>query len=171
MSRYMNLERFTELTVMPSPDVAALEALEADWIQRQIDRVGSALNARLIKRYDVPFGEDGGSGQPRTNVPGIVEDWIVAIVTLRAYGKRGFNPSSAMDEVTIVKPATDAEAQILEAANSETGLFELPLKATDTEGGVSKAGPLAYTETSPYVHLDVQARDGRAEDSAGEGTT
>lgn len=164
---YLDLNRFKELTIMPGTDVDALEALEAGWILRQVERVGSAINARLVKRYAVPFGADG---TPRTDVPGIIEDWIVAIVTLRAYAKRGFNPSDAMADVAIVQPAAEAEAAIKEAANSETGLFELPLLDSDVVGGVTKTGPLAYTETSPFVWTDVQSEAGYAEDAARSGT-
>jgi hypothetical protein len=171
VSRYLSLERFTELTIMPSPDVSALEALESGWIQRQIDRVGAAINARLIKRYAVPFGDDpAGGAAVRANCPLIIEDWIVAIVTLRAYGKRGFNPSSEMDQIAIVQPAKDAEAQIAEAAKSDSGLFELPLRSTSTDGGVTKTGVLSYTERSPYVFTDEQQETGREEDRNGEGT-
>lgn len=171
MSRYLSLEKFTELTIMPSTDVSELEALDSGWIQRRIDRVGAWLDARLAKRYAVPFGGDpAGSEQVRANVPLIVEDWVAYLVTLEAYAKRGFNPSSEMDEEAIVQPAKTAKAEIAEAANSETGLFELPLASTTSETGVSRGDPLGYTEASPYVWTDVQVDAAADEDASGVGT-
>lgn len=170
MSRYLSLERFTELTVMPSPDVAQLEALEGGWIQRRLDRHGARFEARLGKRYAVPFGDAPTPDGVRTNVPLIIEDWLTSLVTLDAYAKRGFNPSSEMDKAAIVDPAARAEKEITEAADSEKGLFELPLRSTSTTEGVSRGGPLGYTETSPYVGTDVQHDRGREEDAAGVGS-
>lgn len=170
MSRYLSLERFTELTVMPSPDVAQLEALEGGWIQRRLDRHGARIEARLGKRYAVPFGGAPSSDGVRTNVPLVLEDWLTALVTLDAYAKRGFNPSSEMDKAAIVDPAARAEKEITEAADSEKGLFELPLVSTTTAEGVTRGGPLGYTETSPYVSTDQQLERGRAEDALGVGT-
>lgn len=171
----MNLARFIELTVMPEPDVQVIEGLESGWTQRQIDRIGAMIDTRCIKRYAVPFGgtPDPGLAPLRSDVPMIIEEWITAILTLRAYAKRGFNPSSGDTwfEETIVGPAKQAMADIKEAADSKDGLFELPLKeSTANAGGVSKAGILAYTETSPYVNMDLQEERGREEDAAGEGT-
>lgn len=171
MARYLDTPRFRELSIMPSSDVDQIEALESEWIQRRLDRAGDFLDVRLAKRYAVPFGDDPSPpATVRANVPGTVEDWIVGIVTLEAYSKRGFNPSSASDEAAIVMPATRAREEILEAANSETGLFELPMRSTATSSGVSRGGPLGYSETSPYVWTDRQVEDGAAEDAAGIGT-
>jgi hypothetical protein len=171
MSRYLHLQRFKDLTVMPAADVDTLEALETGWIQRRIDFYGVRLiNARLTKRYAVPFGGEPGGDGVRTDVPLVVEGWLVDLVTRDAYFKRGFNPSSAMDEAAIIDPAKRAELDVLEAANAETGLYELPLRASSTAGGVSKGGPLGYTETSPYVGFDLQRSSGREEDGTGAGT-
>jgi len=166
--------RFRELTVMPAPDVDQIEALNSGWIQRQIDRLGGTLDARLAKRYAVPFGGDPTANGERSDVPLIIEDWLTALVTIRAYAKRGFNPSSGDTwfEETVAQPARDAAAQIAEAANSETALFELPLlESTAPDGSaLTRAGPLAYTERSPYVWQDVERDAALEEDSNGEGT-
>ncbi len=53
-----------------------------------------------------------------------------------------------------------------EAADSAEGLFELPLRADLETSGVSKGGPLGYTEASPYRWTDRQADDGRNEDES-----
>lgn len=171
MSRYMLTERFRDLTIMPAPDVDALEALEGGWLQRRIDRWGARIDAKLRKRYAVPFGaEPVAPIDVRVDVPLAIEDWVVALVTLDAYQKRGFNPSSEMDSVSILTPATTAQKEIDEAANSETGLFELPMRASSDAGGVTKGGVLSYTEASPFVWTDVQAQAGREEDRAREGS-
>lgn len=174
MARYMLTSRFAELSIMPSPDVDAIEALESGWTQRQIDRVGAALDARLAKRYAVPFGGEPSPGQSplRSDVPEVIEDWITSIVTARAYAKRGVNPSSGDLWFTemVIGPAKQAAAEILEAANSETGLFDLPLLASVAPAGnATRGGPLAYTERSPYVWTDVERDAGRDDDERGEG--
>lgn len=173
MARYMMTERFSELSIMPSPDVDAIEALESGWIQRQIDRVGAVIDARLAKRYAVPFGgPPAPAASVRSDVPEILEDWITAIVTARAYAKRGVNPSSGdlWFAEMVITPAREAALAVAEAANSETGLFDLPLLASVAPAGnATRGGPLAYTERSPYVHTDVQQAAGRDDDERGEG--
>src|SRR5678815_2357238 len=132
MARYMLTARFKELSVMPSPDIDLIESLESGWVQAQIDRVGAALDARFAKRYAVPFGSEPAVGYTplRSDVPQVIEDWIASIVTARAYAKRGVNPSSGelWFVEMVIEPMKAAQAAILEAANSDTGLFDLPLK-------------------------------------------
>jgi hypothetical protein len=82
-------------------------------------------------------------------------------VTPHAYLKRGCNPSDAQ-LVELFKDAEKAEAEIKEAADSETGLFDLPLQSGAS--AISKGGPLSYSETSPYVWSTLQRDTGRGED-------
>jgi hypothetical protein len=90
-------------------------------------------------------------------------------VTIRAWMKRGFDPNDLATEEYKADAAAAME-EIKEAANADTGLFELPLRADTTASGISKGGPLGYTEASPYVWTDEQARAGRDEDSRRGGT-
>ena len=63
-----------------------------------------------------------------------------------------------------------ALAEIKEAADSEQGLFDLPTNDVVGDSAIGHAGPLAYTEASPYVSADRQEREGRLEDRAQCGT-
>lgn len=173
--RYMTKARFVELTIMPAADVDFIESLESGWCQKQIDRIGAWINVRLAKRYAVPFGADPISpATERSDVPEILEEWIAALMTLRAYAKRGFNPSSSDDwfNEAVLQPAKDAKAEVLEAADSEKGLFDLPLKASSAPDGtgVTRGGPLGYSEAGPYAWTDVQLETARNEDANGRGT-
>lgn len=174
-TRYMLTSRFRELTIMPAGDLDMIETLEAGWTQKQIDLVGAWINTRLAKRYAVPFGADPLVGHTeRDDVPEVIEGWIVALMTLRAFVKRGFNPSTSDDWFVegVINPAKEAKAEVLEAADSEKGLFDLPFKASeDPDGtGVTRGGPLGYSEASPYAWTDVQLETGRNEDANGRGT-
>jgi hypothetical protein len=64
----------------------------------------------------------------------------------------------------VQKAKDDALAWLKEAADAKDGLIDLPLRADTTASGISRGGPLAYTETSPYAWTDVQAETGRSED-------
>lgn len=117
------------------------------------------LDSRLKKRYAAPF-----AAMPDT--PPVVIGWLTRILDAELYYKRGI---SAKDEQwpEILQRAKDAKAEVKEAADSEKGLFELPLNATAPgETSVSRGGPLGYTEQSPYSWSVVQrdaARDEQQE--------
>jgi hypothetical protein len=143
----MTLSQFRDRTVMPSEDVDDLQARYPGWLGETLADEYSAICDRLKKRYQVPF---------EPTLPRTVARWLNHIVTELAYEKRGYNPTSAQDE-KISERAERARAEVLEAANSETGLFELPLRQETSDGsGVTKGGPYVYSEQSPYTWTDVQ---------------
>lgn len=97
-----------------------------------------------------------------TAVPEAVLGWMVALVTVDLYLKRGVNPQDPVIEM--YRGAADkALAELKEAADSKDGLFDLPT-ADDGDSAVTTGGPLGYTETSPYEWTDKQARRGKFED-------
>lgn len=150
--------QFREHTIMPPDAVDELEDRRPDFIQARLDFRWNWIQARLRKRYDVAAM---AADPPETAI-----GWLVDLVTKDAYDARGYDPSSESDKEAIIQRAVDAKAEITEAANSETGLFELPPLASVQTDGVSKAGPLGSAEQSPYVWADAQAEVGRAEDDA-----
>jgi hypothetical protein len=101
-------------------------------------------------------------------VPETVLGWIVAMVTVDVYQKRGVNPQDPMI-LQCVAAMDGALAELKEAADSKDGLFDLPA-CEDTDSAVTTGGPLGYTETSPYVWTDQERRAGRGEDGSGRGT-
>lgn len=98
----------------------------------------------------------------------VVLDWISILVTWDCWVKDGRNPA----DPTMADMKEDRERVLAEfdkVADGKDGLFDLPI----TEGqdsAVTTAGPLAYTEASPYVSADRQERDALWEDAAGFGT-
>lgn len=165
MSQYLTTERFKALTLLPGHVLADIEQApgQSEWLTEQIKAISNYINTRLAKRYVVPFPDPP---------PPIVEIWIVAIVSLNAWLKRGVN---ATDETfrEYKEKAEQASAEITEAANSELGLFELPRVGEDgsTSSAVRKGNTLSYSEASPYVGLSVQARRARREDDHGRGSS
>lgn len=160
MPAYLTVAEFKNLTVMPSGDVDVLEAVAPGFLTAKLEAKSRWLDARLAKRYDAPFASP---------YPEAVKDWLARIVTLTAFLRRGVD---ATDEqfVEIKADAEKAEAEVLEAAESEKGLFELPLRADTTASGISKGGPFGYSEASPYVWTDRQRRAATDEDANGEGS-
>jgi hypothetical protein len=147
---------------MASADVDALEIIEPGWILQQISDASAEIDARLAKRYAVPFSN--------SSPPLAILRWLTAIVTPLCYFKRGVNPSDAQF-AQILKAAERAEAAIKEAADSNTGLYELPLRADSAAGGITRGFPRGYSEASPYVGFTIQRAAAWEEDSSGVGTS
>lgn len=97
-----------------------------------------------------------------TAVPETVLGWIVALVTVDLYRKRGVNPQDPTIEM-IREDAARALAELKEAADSKDGLFDLPVNE-DNDSAVTTGGPLGYVEASPYTWTDIELASGRAED-------
>jgi hypothetical protein len=98
-----------------------------------------------------------------TPVPETVLQWQQILCTWDCYQKLGRNPSDPfIDDLRADRERVLKEIE--QAANSKDGLFDLPV-SDDADSAVTTAGPLAYTENSPYVGADIQERLGRAEDA------
>ncbi len=142
----MTVAEFTLRTVMPAEDVAYLESAYAGFLAARLAANTSRIYARLRKRYAVPFAAP---------VPEAALDWLTKITTVEAYQKRGWNTSDEQSKDIAVAAATAFE-EIKEAADAEEGLFDLPLRENTTTEGISKGGPQAYAEASPYDWVDAQ---------------
>ena len=160
MAAYLTVAAFKDLSVMPGEFVDELQTRYAGFLDAQLAYWSSWIDSKLRKRYAVPFASP---------YPTAVTGWLARIVTQRAWLRRGVG---AQDEQwrTIEQEATDARAEVNEAADSEKGLFDLPLRADTSESGISKSGPLAYSEQSPYVWTDQQVDVGRQEDQSRRGS-
>lgn len=155
---YQTVIDFRDRTIMPGEDVDELESRYPKFLSNRLDIWSAWLDARLRKRYATPFDAPA---------PLIVIGWLTALVTLDAYARRGFNPSGEADQASIIAPADRALVEVKEAADSKEGLFDLPLRQDVPGSGIVNGGPLGYSEISPYVWADLQARSGRREDSRG----
>jgi hypothetical protein len=157
---YLTIEGFKAASVMPDEDVDALVARYPAFLDEQLDQFSAWIDARLRKRYAAPFAAP---------YPRAVVRWLAALVTERACLKRGVDPNDEQMQ-RILQDAADSRAEVLEAANGEEGLFDLPARADTTESGITRGGPLGYSEQSPYVWKDVQAASARDEDRNGRGS-
>jgi hypothetical protein len=251
---YLDLKGFTARTVMPSGDVAIVEAAHTGFTAQRIAVASSYINARLRKRYgnaqnsynSLPLGQtapgldkagttppdvsltgrptlgslqiilvivaggavgtaqfktsiDGGmtygavvstaasvklpvdSGyglqvlfspgaysaddiySAPTPVPETILGWIVALVTMDLYRKRGVNPQDPTIE-TVREEAIRALAELKEAADSKDGLFDLPVNE-NADSAITTGGPLGYAEQSPYTWTDIEQCLAGAEDT------
>lgn len=156
---YLTLDEFKVRARMPSEDIDVLEEESAPapgdpgFVSLALIDRSAEINDRLKKRYVVPFG----TWSPSSTAPPIIKRWVAVLVTADCYEKRGQNAGSDRDEV-VERARAQVDAQIEQAANSETGLFELPLLASAPgASGVTQGGPFGYSEASPYSWTDVQA--------------
>lgn len=157
---YLDLNAFAALTKLSSKNIDDAESDYPGWIDGQLSHWSRWIDARLAKRYAVPFSEP---------VPEVVKGWLRSIVDPEVLTKIGMDPSD-LDVDRIDRDALTAKEEIKEAANAQFGLFDLPLRADTRRSGISKGAPFAYTEASPYTWRDEQARSGRREDGNRGGT-
>jgi hypothetical protein len=157
---YLSIDRFKTLTAMPSVMVDRLESVAPGWLAAKLTARSRWIDARLSKRYATPFAAP---------VPEAIEDWLARIVTHAAYLRHGVDQ---MDEqfAEIKADAARAEDEIKEAAEAKDGLYDLPLRADTAASGVTKGAPYVYSERSPSVWTQIQARRGREERARGRGT-
>lgn len=154
MAAYVDMDFVKLVGSMPASDIDAVELIYPGTFAAIAESVSRQFDARLAKRYAVPYAAD--------KVPEVVRWNVTQVVVAALWQKRGYNPGSAQDEIIRTNKA-EALEWLKEAADSEKGLVELLVKDTSTEA-VTKTAPLAYSEQSPYVWTDLQREDGRDED-------
>lgn len=149
MPGYLSTAEFTALTLAPAVYVTEIETLQTGWVAGQLEYWSRWIDSQLAKRYAVPFAD----------APITVKGWLVNIVTLQCYLKRGIDATDNQIELIRQRDA-DTRAEIDKAANAVSGLFDLPM--ADGASGISKGTPLGYSEASPYTWRTLQrdaARD------------
>ncbi len=147
---YLDLEAFKGATLAPASYADEVEALEPGWLLAKLTWWSAWINARLAKRYATPFAL-------APNTPETVTGWLEQLVTWELYLKRGIDATAQQLE-RVEARHDSAKKEVTEAADSEKGLFELPLRSDSTVTGVSRGGPLGYSEASPYT-WSVRQRD------------
>lgn len=161
MGYLTTLDEFKARSTMPPEYVDEIEERSPGFVMAAIESVSSLdINARLRKRYEVPFA---------LPYPEAVKTWCARIVTMQCWKRRGYDPTDqSMQDA--VKDRDEAKAEIKEAADSNEGLFDLPLRNDTTATGISKGAPFGYSEQSPYVWADAQVDTARDEDLNRRGT-
>lgn len=148
MAAYLTVAEYAVRSDWPDQDVLALVQAQPGYVEALLDDLSGEIDDQLRKRYKAPF---------EAPVPRIVRRWLVRLADASVYKKRGGNPGAPEWEMYRDDRDT-ARAEIQKAADTKDGLYELPLRddGTDTSG-VTKGGPLGYSEASPYQWLDRQA--------------
>ena len=154
LTPYLPLATFLVMTEMAASDVQLVENKAPGFFEARAALEQARLDARLRKRYAVPFNQNGGP------VPAVVVGWLVAIITPSIYRKRGVN--AAQDDMVkkLEDLADTALAEIKEAADAVEGLFDLPLLDSGTASAISQGEPMGHGYASPYVAT--YERDARA---------
>lgn len=148
MSDYCTLQDVKDFSTMPAEDVDAVELQYPGLTAKLIKVVSGMFDARLTKRYAAPFG---------TPYPDALIVNVAREVGWRLWMKRGFNPAGLTDQA-LEKDHLEVLDWLREAADSEKGLVELPVRqATPLGAAAVDAGtPIGYGEASPYTWTQVQ---------------
>lgn len=152
--------------MIPGNYADEVQAAAPGWLQKQLDSWARWIDSRLRKRYAAPF--HAFDGDPDSTPPQ-VQNWLARIVTLKVMIKRGVDPNDRTFDA-IREDYVNAVDEVTEAANGDDGLFDIPLRDSEDPTAVSKGGPLASYEASPYVSSDQEAYYGHAEDMVGRGS-
>jgi hypothetical protein len=149
MSCYATVQDVMDYGILLEEDITFLEVRYPGITLRTATKVSGNFDGRLAKRYGVPFVAPYDDG---------LIDAVAAETSYRLLWKRGVNPDSPQ-AVRGEKAHDVAEAWVKEAANSKDGLVELVKTQSNprAETSISKGGPMAYSECSPYSSIDVQA--------------
>lgn len=157
---YLTLAQFKLRSLMPASDLDVIETVAPGFIDQQLESVSQWLDTRLRKRYAAPFAAP---------YPEAVLAWVARIVTVRCYLRRGVDPTDA--QFSEIKADADAAtAEVKEAADSNEGLFDLPLRGDVDASAIVRGGPYVYSEASPYVAFDLQRDTAQAEDQSRGGS-
>lgn len=151
---YLTLAEFLQMSVVPAAFINEIEQRTPGWVDQRLLMASAYIDTRLSKRYDAPF---------KAPYPLAAQDWVSKWVSLDVWLRRGVQPNDEQFGEYKAQ-AVQAYDEVKEAANSELGLFDLPLRSDTNGSGISKGAPLGYSEQSPYVWADEQARIGREED-------
>lgn len=165
MAVYLDDSGFILRTVIPPSFVSDVEDRTPGWVAAQLETWSRWVDSRLRKRYSTPFA--AFNANPPT--PPTIQLWLTRIVTWRVMLRRGVDPSDLQAD-TIKADHDLAMAEILEAANSENGWFDLPLRVDADGTALNRGTPRVYSEASPYVWMDVQRVTAGNEDESGGGS-
>jgi hypothetical protein len=154
---YLDLAGYKAIAALPPEDVDLVEGAipGSGYVSNRLAVRSARIDSQLRKRYAVPF---------EAPVPDVVKGWLAALVDVDVFNRRGRNPQDQTIDQLVAERDT-ALAEIKEAADAVgdaggtlgvRGMFDLPLRQDTTETGISRGGPLGYSEPSPYEWIDAQ---------------
>ena len=97
-----------------------------------------------------------------TPVPEVILMWLVTVVTIDLWMKRGTNPADPAITMQ-VDEKTRALARLKEAADGKDGLLDIPI-SEDLDSAVTTGGVESSSQASPYVWTDIEENLARRED-------
>jgi hypothetical protein len=154
-----------EVTSIRPEDVTVIETQYPGYTLRCLTRRSEWIRDRLRKRY----GNNANTGNTLALweaagavIPGTIIRWVTVLTTWDIYTRRGFNPQDPA-QVALQDDVNRVYSEVKEAADSDTGLFDLPNPVTN-DSGVTTGGPLGYAETSPYRWTNIQREQAEVED-------
>lgn len=150
MPTYLTLAAYRSITTIPSSLVDDCAAKGKD-VGRWLELGSADIRARLVKRYAVDFSDPGP-------VPDKIIKWLVLLVDIDVWKCVGGAPEGRED-AWADKDRDRVEAELKEAADAETGLFELPPRNTDPLGAsaVNKGGPVVQSFNTIYGFFDAES--------------
>jgi hypothetical protein len=157
---YLTQAQFQLYTLIPTEFIARVDQQYPGFIDGQLELQSAFIDSRLRKRYDAPF---------KAPYPLVLQSWLARLVTMSVWLRRGFSPTDE-DARVYQDQYNQTLTEIKEAADSENGWFDIPLRQDTRATGVINASPHVYSEAGPYVWTSLQRRRGREEDENGGGT-
>jgi hypothetical protein len=136
MPAYLTLAQYRAITTVDG-SVVDLCGTKGKSVQRWLDLSSAHIRARLVKRYAIDWSEV--ENQP---VPDKIIEWLILLVDIPVCKCAGATPEGRVDDWTR-EDEQRVNDELKEAADSETGLFELPLR---------EPGASAATKGAPIIH-------------------
>ena len=149
------------ITWAPNTPAALLAGAGAGFTTAAVYTLGSTGVAANFPG-NLPIYSADNVYRAETPVPEVILSWLVSVVTVDLYMKRGTNPNDP-GIAMLVDEKTRALKRLEDAANGKDGLLDLPI-SEDLDSAVTTGGPLGYSEASPYVWGDIQACRAMGED-------
>jgi len=124
------------------------------FINTQIRMIRAKIYDRLRVRYDVDA--------MKLAEPDTVKRWIGELIAPKVYRKRGIDPTDAV-YTEFLRVAEAAEAEITAAADSVTGLYQLPLSSSNESSAATKPKIASSSDADPGAWKRRQALRARRE--------
>jgi hypothetical protein len=157
---YLTLEEFKLYSLIPPEFVDRVEVQNPGFIAAQLELSSAVIDSRLRKRYDAPFKEPYSL---------VLLSWLARLVTMSVWLRRGYSPTDE-EARTYQDQYNQVQTDLKEAADSENGWLDLPLRQDTKQSGIVTQVPRVYSEAGPYVWTTKQRQRAREEDSNGGGT-
>jgi Protein of unknown function (DUF1320) len=159
--QYLTREQFLSRTIMPKSYIYDIESEQRDFTDLRLVAGSAKIDGMLRKRYLTPFYATPLTNPPVVDAPEVVRDWLCDIANMDMWVRHAPAPTDEGFQFFLSR-YNAAIAQILNAANAETGLWDLPLNSTDAATGIT-GGVISGSWSSPYAEqrdLDQRARGG-----------